>query len=328
LAPGLNKRYLPQQEIFNNAYLQKDSLKNLNKIIKTNANENEQETVQKNYNNHLLAELYSFSDSSGIDFQFFNLFYKREGITKDIDLGVDAGIFTIEKEDYNRYRGKRYGVSLFYKNLQLRLGKNDFDDFSQVVPSIFYKNSYKKHSYSLQYTYQNALFYTYTLAPYEKRINAHHISISDYITLKNQKNIWANIQINHFDNSDTELTAQFDWRFFYDSLFHPKFSYDFALEGWYTSHTKENSDFYSPSFADATLLRIDPHYLLNKYFGIRATLGTGYSFSDQQMPYKYGLWIFGNPLKRLSYSAGCLRSNASRGNYEYDECRASMEYKW
>jgi len=326
LAPGLHKNYLTSREIFDINYVRSKPIENLADTFKYN---NIKEFL---YKNHLWGEYYHFSDSDGIVFQSTDLFYTRQNITEDIALGIDGGIFSIEQKGVNKYNGIRYGASVFYKNFQFRLGKNDFDDFSQIVPSLFYRDSYKNHSYVLEYTHQNALFYTYALCPYENRLDAHHFSITDYITLTKNTNIWTNLEVNLFDNSDTSITGQFDWRFYYDTLFNKNFTYDLALEGWYTSHTKPNSCFYSPNFSDATLLRFDPQYRVNRYFGIRGELAAGYSYTDQQIPYKYGLWIFGEPLDRFSYTAGCLHSNAARlakgGNYYYEECRVSLDYTW
>ena len=226
----------------------------------------------------------------------------------------------------------RYGATLFYDNFSLRLGMNDYDDFSEFVPTLTYANRYKKHSYNLEYTRQNALFYTYSLVPYEKRIKADHFSASDFVTFENKTDLWANIEINLFSNQDTEVTGQFDWVFYKDTAFTPKFTYALALEGWYASHSKQHSDFYSPSFTDATLLRFDPQYIFSKYIGVRGRVGLGYSVTDEVMPYKYGVWLFGEPANNLAYEIGCLESNAARlsygKNYHYRECKASLGYSW
>ena len=285
------------------------------------------ENNQNNLND-LKGRLYYFSDSIGITFKSTDLFYTREKITDKISLGVDGGLFSIEEENVNKYNGIRYGVSLYYDHFQIRLGKNDFDDFSQFVPTIIYKNRYKKHGYTLEYTRQNALFYTYTLCPYEQRVNVNHFSASDYIMFEDKTDLWSNIVVNLFDNSDIGMIGQFDWRFYHNYYKKKNLTYHIALEGWYTSHTSPNSCFYSPSFADATLLRIDPQYIFNRYIGVRGKFGAGYSVSDQQIPYKYGLWAFGKPINNLSYNAGCLHSTSARGNYSYDECKLVVDYRW
>jgi hypothetical protein len=281
--------------------------------------------------NYLEASAYLFSDSDDITFKSVDLLYKRLQVIDEIALAADIGLFSISQYD-KKYNGIRYGGTIFYKHFSLRLGMNDYDDFSEFVPTLKYQNRYKKHSYSLEYTRQNALFYTYSLAAYEKEIKADHFSVSDYIVFENKTDLWANIEVNLFSNDDREVTGQFDWVFYKNSAFTPKFTYSFALEGWYTSHTKEHSDFYSPSFTDSTMLRFNPQYLFSKYIGVRAKIGTGYSVVDETIPYKYGAWLFGNPSDNLNYELGCLESNAARlsigGDYHYMECNAKVGYTW
>ena len=290
------------------------------------------QTVQETIANSLDARGYYFDDSDGIVFKSLDLLYKREGITEDISLGGDIGIFSIEQKGGQKYSGTRYGIDLFYSHFDLRLGFNKFSDYSEFVPTIKYHNNYENQSYLFEYTRQNALFYTYSLVPYEKKIIANHFSVSDYIVFENKTNLWANIVVNFFSNDDREITGQFDWIFYQNTLFSPKFSYTLALEGWYTSHSRQHTDFYSPSFTDATLLRFNPQYEFSKWFGLKAKLGIGHSFHDEIEPYKYGLWAFGKPTKNLFYLAGCLNSNAARlangPTYHYTECEVKVGYKW
>jgi len=281
--------------------------------------------------NYIQGDAYIFEDSDDITFKSVDLFYKRSQVTNHIALAVDAGVFSIEQYA-KKYSGIRYGGTIFYDNFSLRLGMNEYDDFSEFVPTLKYQDRYQNHSYLLEYTRQNALFYTYSLVPYEKRIVADHFSLSDFIVFENQTDLWANIEVNLFSNDDTEITGQFDWVFYKDTYWTPKFTYTLALEGWYTSHSRQHSDFYSPDFADSTMLRFNPQYIFSKYLGIRGKIGTGYSIVDETIPYKYGVWLFGNPMNNLSYEIGCLESNAARiaygGNYHYRECSANIGYSW
>lgn len=281
--------------------------------------------------NYLQASAYIFTDSDDITFKSIDLFYKRSNITKNISLAADIGLFSISQNE-KEYDGMRYGGTIYYDKFSLRLGINDYDDFTEFVPTLMYQNKYRKHSYSIEYTRQNALFYTYSLIPYEKRIVADHFSVSDYIVFNNKTDIWLNMQLNLFSNDDVEVTGQFDWVFYKNTFMTPKLTYSFALEGWYTSHTKEHNDFYSPTFTDSTMFRFNTQYLFSKYIGVRVKIGTGYSVMDENIPYKYGAWIFGNPIDSLEYEIGCLQSNAARlsigGDYHYTECNAKVGYTW
>ncbi len=322
----MNKQFIPEKEVFVKSYVTETPISQLNKSqISADA------ITTASALNHIKADAYMFKDSADIIFKSLDLFYKRSQITDHIALSADIGLFSIGQHK-KKYSGIRYGATLFYDNFSLRLGRNDYDDFSEFVPTLTYKNSYKQHSYSLEYTKQNALFYTYSLVPYEKRIIANHFSVSDYILFENKTDLWANIEVNFFSNADREMTTQFDWVFYKDSVWRPKFTYSVALEGWYTSHSKHHYDFYSPHFADSTLLRLNPQYVFSKYAGVRGKIGIGYSIVDKTIPYKYGLWLFGNPMKHLDYEIGCLESNSARlsygSNYYYRECKAKISYSW
>jgi len=327
----LNKDYHDVNSVFNEIYATPGSI---NAFIKSKISsaKTTSEAATPTSLNYLLGKGYYFEDSADIVFASVDLFYRRNQISKNVDIGVDAGYFFIEKKNVNKYEGMRYGLSLFWENFTFRLGLNNYTDFSEIVPTIKYENSYKKHSYLLEYTRQNALFYTYALCPYEKKIIANHFSASDYVNLKNNTNLWMNLQMNMSSNNDTEFTGQFDWRFYQDTLFTQNFTYYLALEGWYTSHSKESLCFYSPSFSDSTLVRIDPQYIFSKYFGIKGKLGIGYSVTEETQPFKYGYSIFGNPTENLSYTAGCTHSNAAKlaagTTYHYTECEVNLGYKW
>ncbi len=287
--------------------------------------------------NYLLGKGLYFEDSSGIIFKSADLFYTRANIAEDLDIGFDAGLFSIEKNrfgnaDSDIYKGSRYGASLLYKEFIFRLGINKFEHFSEIVPSVEYHGKYDNHSYKLEYKKQNAMFYTYSVCPVVEEIDTHHFAISDYVAFENKTDLWMSLIANFYENSDLETTFQFDWRFYQDRLFSKNFTYSLAIDGWYTAHTKQHRCFYSPDFSDSTLLRVDPQYIFNQHIGIKGTLGTGYSATEDTRPYKYGVWIFGNINKDSSYTAGCLHSNAARlshgPEYHYEECTVDVDYRW
>ena len=324
----MNKNIVSEDETFTKNYVTSISVNKLNKSqISNDVTANKKVSAL----NYLEANAYIFEDSDDISFKSLDLFYKRSQVTNHISLAADIGLISLSQNE-TEYKGIRYGGTIYYDNFSLRLGINDYDDFSEFVPTLKYQNNYKRHSYSLEYTRQNSLFYTYSLKSYEKRIVANHFSLSDYVMFANKMDLWANIEVNLFSNDDTEVTGQFDLIFYKNSHWTPKFTYSLALEGWYTAHSKQHTDFYSPSFADSTLLRFNPQYIFSKYIGIRAKIGAGYSVSDETIPYKYGAWLFGNPINNLHYEIGCLESNAARlaigGDYHYRECKANIGYTW
>ena len=326
IASGLKKDYLSDDEVFATAYAKTQSVEKFNKsqiVAKNNTSK---------YKNIAGLDGFVFQDSEDIDFRTLNLFYTRQNIYKNLAIGVDGGVFSIQKKGVAKYDGIAYGVSLLLEGFKLRVGINNFEDFSEVVPTLSYQNSYNGHNYALEYTHQNALFYTYSLCPYEQKIDVEHFNVSDYKSFKNNTDLWMSLDLNLFENSDTEVTAQYDWRFYHGSFFRQKFSYHTALEGWYTTHTNPNGCFYSPKFSDATLLRVDPVFRFSNQISLKGQFGVGYSFEENTVPYKYGAWAFGDILKDFSYNVGCLYSNISRlsssGNYNYKECRLNMGYKW
>lgn len=322
----MKKDFLKTDEILTTSYAKPSSIKTYMKTLQLNNTPKQKNTFD--------IKGYHFEDNADIVFNSLDLFYARQKVSESIGLGVDGGIFSIEDKNTKKYSGFRYGISLYWNNFHFHIGENKYDDFSEFVPYISYTDNYKNHNYILEYTRQNALFYTYALCPYNKRIDTDHFSVSDYVTFENQTDLWMNVQANVFSNSDTNYIAQYDWRFFHNTLGkEKKLSYNLALEGWYTMHTKQNSCFYSPSFADTTMLRFDPIYHFSNYLNISGKFGAGYSFEDKNFIYKTGLWFFGNPTENISYNIGCLYSNASKinsnkTNYNYKECVADMGYAW
>lgn len=282
--------------------------------------------------NYVSLKAYSFEDSDAFYFRTIDFLYKRSRITFDTSVAVDVGVINFGQRNVADYKGMRYGATLFYKKFSLRLGMNKLKDFSQFVPTLKYSDSYKNNFYSLEYTRQNAIFYTYSLKAYKKRIDTNHFGLSDTVNFDNKTQLWVGIDYNNYTNDDNELTGNLNWMFYKESAFTPKFTYSLNLEGWYTSHSKPNKDFYSPSFADSTLLRVDPQYIFSKEFGVRGAYGIGYSLRDKNIPYKYGLWAFGTPIQNMDYEIGCHYNNAAKittgGRYNYKECKLNLGYSW
>jgi len=334
LAETLKKNFENEDSVFNEIYALTGSTDTLSKSTIASAPRAGNPSL-----NYLLGKGYFFEDSSGVTFRSADVFYRRNQLSENLDMGLDIGVFDIEDtertaENRNaaKYFGYRYGVSLFYNHFALRLGINQYEDFYEIVPTIKYQNNYRRHSYVLEYTRQNALFYTYSVTPYEDRIVDDHFIASDFISLANNNDLWASLALDIFSNNDTAVTGQFDWRFYNDTIFTPKFTYHLALEGWYTSHSRTHTDFYSPSFSDSTLIRIDPQYQFSRALGVRGKLGIGHSITDETQPYKYGLWVFGDPLDNFSYSAGCLYGNGVKlslgDSYNYSECELDLGFSW
>jgi len=330
LAPALKKHFVKEQEVLTTSYATAIPITQFTTSLEIPIIPTKQE-IQKTHHNFSLKGYY-FQDSEDTMFHTLDFFYIKNNITKNLSLGADSGYFAIEKKNYAKYSGTRYGISLLIPHFTFRLGINLIGNFTEFVPTLIYENSYKKHSYSLEYTHQNALFYTLSLTPYEKRIKANHLSFSDYIAFTKNTDLWANLQIDYFSNDDTQYTAQYDWQLYYSRFYTQNLSYHIALEGWYTSHTKEHKDFYSPHFSDTTLLRIDPLYKISHTIDLKGKLGIGYSFADEAQAYKVGLSLFAHPKKNFSYDFGCLYSNATRvtskTSYDYEECSINLGYLW
>lgn len=327
------KSSLTEQEDTNTKFLIKNTSDKTAHSVEMISNSVETASLEKSLNTALLQGYY-FEDSDNIRFSSVDLFYKREEFIDNIDVGVDSGFFAIEKKNLKKYEGRRYGATLYADQWSLRLGVNQYSDFSEFVPTLKYQDRYKKHSYLLEFTRQNALFYTYSLCSYENRISTNHFQASDYVNLGNEKDLWASFALDDYDNGDLAFTPQFDYRFYYDTIVAPDLTYHLAVEGWYTSHTKTNDCFYSPDFYDSTLVRIDPEYHLSKSLRLQSKFGVGYSFYAKSLHYKYGVWLKGTPLQDMDYSFGCLQSNSSRGSfagskgYSYVECKAELGYRW
>ena len=322
----MHKDILPKKEVLDEIYAQSNDISGLSKSFIASTPK-----LKPKKRNYLLAKGYYYEDSSHIRFKSLNLFYRRNRLSENLDMGVDGGLFSIEDET-RRHKGTSVGISAFFHHFSLRLGENIYDDFSEFVPTLSYQNVYKRHSYILEYTKKNALFYTYSLCPYEKKISTHHLSASDYIALSEKSDIWSMISVDFFSNRDISSVLEFDYKFF-DSLDQfEKLRYSFSVDGWYNTYTKTNNCFYSPKFDDSTMLRIDPSYPLSKYASIRARFGLGYAFYSKSQVYKYGLWLSAQPIQNLSYEIGCQKSNSSRSGFGagfyYNECEANVGFKW
>ena len=327
LAPGLEKNLRDENKSFQRIFLDKSSVKDFNKT----------QVREPEFTNSAGLEAVSFSDSTGISFNSVDLFYRTVKLSRHFDFGVDIGKFSIEQRNLAKYSGFKYGATMFYDNFfygnfSFRLGVNEMDGFYEISPRFTYQKKYDNSSLSFKYQRQNALFYTKSLAPHEKRIVADHFSLTHFTTFDNNTTLWANLATNLFSNSDVSHTAQFDWEF-YKPVSDSKFEYLLALSGWYTTHAKQHNDFYSPSFADATLLRVQPSYTFNKWFGIRGRFDVGYAFTDQMVPYKYGLSLYGTPVKNMTYNLNCLHTSSTKraGNsrsYLTDTCSLNLGYVW
>jgi len=280
----------------------------------------------------LLQKGYYFSDSEDIVYASYDVFSSKVLLTHKLGLSFDTGYFHVKEQNNDMLRGYRYGLSLHYDKWTFRIGKNHYNNFSEFTPTLRYISSYKKHEYQIEYTHQNALFYVFRESAISKQIKADHLNISDFVSLANETSLWSSWEINRYSIEDVESTLQYDWKFLFNKTKNIDFSYDLALEGWYDMHSKGTDYFYSPKFADTTTLRLDANYKFSKYISTRLFAGLGYSFYDKYVPYKYGMQLFSNEVKNLSYNVNCLYSNSihnvSSSSYNYIECNFSLRYTW
>ena len=330
LAPGIRKDLLKKEEVFEIAKAKPEPVKKVGQVYAQNMGANPTIWRIKNRGG---VRGYHYRDNDDFCLDSADLFYTRLRLGEEMDVGLDAGVIRVAQHAAS-HRGFRIGSTLRYGDLSFRLGMNRFKDFIESVPGVKYRFFYKQHHFTLQYTRQNALFYTYNLTPYDKRIRADHFALNDYAAFENGMSLWASLGFNRFDNGDVETVPQFDWIFYNPHITKQNFHWDLALEGWYTAHTKpHHGDFYSPSFADSTLVRLDADYIFSPLFKISAQVGAGHSFHDENNPYKYGIWLQGRRNDTLYYKLGCLQSNTARigslpGGYHYIECNADIGYLW
>ena len=324
--PNLKKNFLTEAEVFTELYANVSSIESYVARPTVGA-------YPKSVPRELLQKGYYFEDSDDVIFASYDILGREVSLTHKLGLALDIGRFYINDHSHGRQYGYRYGVSLHYDKWIVRLGQNHYDEFSEFVPTIRYTDKYGKHEYQIEYTRQNALFYVFRESVLDQQITTNHFSVSDSISWRNKTSLWANFELNAYSNNDTEITVQYDWKFFYDKMRNIDFSYGFALEGWYDSHSKQIKKlYYSPKFADTTIVRLDTEYRLSKYLNIRAFAGAGYSFYDKYVPYKYGIHLFSNEIDSLLYDMGCLYSNSLRNsssaNYNYIECNFLLGYTW
>jgi len=324
ILPGLKKNFLKSKEIFDSISGNIESIESYLKgpfLVKIHEPLRKSSSLSSIYFNDDDSEFYSV----GLRTDHFHL-------NEKIDFSLDLSKYYISERDGVNFNGWQYGLSLYYKHFSLRLGGNQNKVFSEFIPSITYQNSYKRHNYQVKISYENALFSTYKTDVIEQKIKVTHLEFSDYAMFRDKTSLWASLAVNHYSNSDLEITGQFDWRFYHHEDKTHKFLYDFALEGWYTAHTKQTEYYYSPKFSDSTLVRLNTKYLFSEKINVEANMGLGYSFEEKNTPYKYGVNISGNFDKDFSYHVGVEYQSSVRADsdvsYDYITGTFGLEYQW
>jgi hypothetical protein len=328
--PGaLSKQLSPDDVPLASVYAKPSRLTSAKSFLK--AFQGIQEVVRRNA---VKTSGYFFEDSDKFRSFSVDATFKRSQLYGPMGISMDGGYFGFERVGLPGHtNGVRYGATFYIDGWGFRLGANHFEDFTELVPRVTYAKNYKGNALSFEWSHQNAIFYTNSLAVYEERISNDHFQLSDYVEL-GWGSLWASLEANFYSNENTAVIPQFDFYFLRQDFFDDSFRYTMALEGWYMFNSKPSDLYYSPDSYDSTLLRIDPSLKLFGDIWLLAFAGGGYSSSTESTLYRYGLKVADLDPERLQFSAGCMESNDARSelgfssDYHYIECSAELGYSW
>ena len=329
LPSALDKDLNPEDVPFANVYAKPSSVTSASHFLEVF--QGIQEAVKLNA---IQTSVYYFEDSDKFRRFLVDARFKRAQLYDNLDVGIDAGYFAFERIGVtNHSNGVRYGATLYADGWGFRLGANHFENFTEFAPTVTYAGSYKSNTFLFEWTHQNAIFYTDSLAVYEERISTNHFQLSDYLDF-DWGSFWGGLEVNAYSDDNTAVIPQFDFQFFRQEFFDDTFRYTLAAEGWYMYNTEPSILYYSPESYDSTQLRLDPSLKLYGDVWLLAFAGAGYSSSTESSLYKYGLKVAVLHPDSLQFIAGCQESNNAQTSfgfspdYSYVECRADLGYAW
>jgi tetratricopeptide (TPR) repeat protein len=245
-----------------------------------------------------------------------------------VEEGIGYGVM-VEEFSFEGRGDSQKGMGLSFKaetkEWSIALGLEHFDTFDMIVPEFSWHTAMGEHTFFIDAYYRNGAFVNYRECMIDNEIGVYHMGIYDNILLEDLEVMNLGLDINHYEDKNTNLFGQFTYPLYttralgaeHRFLFNENVEYNSKIEvcsrpmEWYdTSYVK-----YQPSWEF-------------KGGAVALSLGSGYSFNNKEVVYSYGLNGNYTLSKFATFEINCERLKSSFTTDDMNFCRLNVMSVW
>ncbi len=265
-----------------------------------------------------------YVDDTAISYTNYKIGLNNAFVNEDIQVGMEFQNYLFDGL-YKDYDGMGLFINTQIEKWNFSLGVEHFDDFDTVVPQLSWNPSLGAHTLFMEAYYRNGAFVNYRNCMVQNETNVYHLGLYDTYLLDDLTTITAGLDVNHFEDDNTNLYGQFTLPL-YDArwlgmehalLFNENVEYN--TDTTVCSHPSE--------FYDTSYLKYQPKLRFENGY-IKGLLGAGYAFKNKEEVFTYGLNAEYTIENFVTLSLDCERLQSSFTASEMTFCRLNMMQAW
>ncbi len=235
----------------------------------------------------------------------------------------------LEKFDFQEKDKHNDGVGVFVKaqkdTVTMSVGLEHFNDFDTIVPHLSWSPNLGSHNLLLETYYRNGAFINYRKCMIEKKLGVYHVGLYDSMLLENLDFMEIGLDINHFEDDNTNFYGQFSYPLLTGSTFDVEHALFFNENVEYNTKTTVCSK--PMELYDTSYLKYRPKIRFRDG-SIELSGGAGYSFKNKEVVYSYGINGSYTIDKFATLSINCERLQSSFTNDDMNFCSLNVLQAW
>ncbi len=265
-----------------------------------------------------------YVEDSAVSYTNYKIGVNNAFVRKDMQVGVEFQNYSFDGL-YKDYDGMGLFINTKIDKWSVGVGLEHFDDFDTVVPRLSWSPSIGAHSLYMDAYYRNGAFVNYRNCMIQNETNVYHLGLYDTYLLDDLSTITAGLDINHFEDDNTNFYGQFTLPLYHDRGF--GMEHDFLFNENIEYNTKSTVCSHPSEFYDSSYLKYQPKLRFKQGY-IKGLLGVGYAFKNREAIFSYGLNGEYRAEDLVTFSLDCERLQSSFTAQEMTFCRLNMIQAW
>ncbi len=265
-----------------------------------------------------------YVDDSEVMYTNYKIGFDNLILAEDMQIGIEFQNYIFDGL-YKDYDGMGLFLNTQVKKWRFGIGVEHFEDFDTIVPRLSWNPSVGSHKLFLEAYYRNGAFVNYRNCMVQNKINVYHLGLYDTYLLDDLTTVTAGIDVNHFEDDNTNLYGEFTLPLYHDTWIGLEHAFFFNENVEYNTDVKVCS--HPSEFYDTSYLKYQPK-LRFEGGNIQGVLGAGYAFKNKEAVFSYGLNGEYTVEKFATFSIDCERLKSSFTAQEMTFCRFNVMQAW
>ena len=226
---------------------------------------------------------------------------------------------------HKHQNGDGFKLTMERKNLSFELGVRQINDNYRLIPEITWSPVVGAHSLSINLSYLNGAFINYRQCMLENETDVLHLGIYDSILLDNLQTSELALDINAYEDGNTNIYAMWMHPFFNFStgILEHRFLFNENID----YNSKPEVCYRPASLYDSTYLIYNPKIVF-AHGSLQAKFGKGYAFKSKENISTFALngnYTLG---KFATLELNCERVQSSFTSDDIDYCTFNVIQEW